>query len=109
VTVCLPYQASQFPYGSPRLMHFTNGAWADVTTSTDTTNMIVCGQVSSLSPLALGAPNTPTASISGLPAGGTYGTSVTGLSVSTNSNGVPTSVVSDSTVVCTVESSGWWT
>jgi len=54
VTVCITYDPAQ--YGDPanlHLLHYENDAWVDVTTSNDTTNHIVCGQVSSLSPFAV--------------------------------------------------------
>jgi hypothetical protein len=54
IQICINYAGISFqtPPG-PRLFHFQNGNWADVTTSVDTTSMIVCGSSSSLSPFAL--------------------------------------------------------
>jgi hypothetical protein len=48
ILVCINYAGISFvtPPG-PRLFHFENGSWVD------TTNMIVCGSVTSLSPFAL--------------------------------------------------------
>jgi hypothetical protein len=61
ITVCLSYLPSAFPAGTqPRLFHFTNNAWADVTTSVDPVAQLVCGVVSSLSPFALGTVTSPT-------------------------------------------------
>ncbi|HQG03740.1 MAG TPA: Ig-like domain-containing protein, partial [Thermoleophilia bacterium] len=54
VKVCLNYEPESFPAGTPRLFHYEDGEWVDVTTSTDTTNHVVCGEVSSLSPFAVG-------------------------------------------------------
>ena len=36
-----------------KLLHFEGGAWMDVTTSLDTVNDIICGDVTSLSPFAI--------------------------------------------------------
>jgi len=54
ILVCINYTGISFvtPPG-PRLFHFENGSWVDRTVSVDTTNMIVCGSVTSLSPFAL--------------------------------------------------------
>ena len=52
ITVCVNYSGITFS-GPPRLFHYQGGAWVDVTTSVDTVNQIVCGQVSSLSPFAI--------------------------------------------------------
>jgi hypothetical protein len=55
IEICLSYPAGAFADGvSPVLLHFVNGAWANVTTSANTTTRIVCGSVTSLSPFALG-------------------------------------------------------
>jgi len=54
VSVCITYNPAQF--GDPnslRLFHFENNAWVDVTTSNDTTNHVICGRVSSLSPFGI--------------------------------------------------------
>ena len=52
VTVCLITTGITFPSGQPRLHHFENGAWRDVTTSVGPGQQ-VCGVVSSLSPFAV--------------------------------------------------------
>jgi hypothetical protein len=50
-SVCVPYGSP--PAGTtPRLLHYDNGSWVDVTTSFDATTQIVCGSVSSFSPFA---------------------------------------------------------
>lgn len=55
VEVCLSYLDGAFPAGaSPRLYHYADGQWLDVTTSVDTVNLRVCGRVSSFSPFAVG-------------------------------------------------------
>jgi hypothetical protein len=47
VTVSHPYDES---LGTPRLFHWENGAWKDVTVSVDTVNKQVIGRATSLSP-----------------------------------------------------------
>ena len=55
ITICLAYKPADFPVGAtPQLLHYSGGAWTDVTSSVDTTNLVVCGIVTSLSPFALG-------------------------------------------------------
>jgi len=55
ITLCLSYDPDDYPLGTnPQILHYTSSAWADVTTSVDTTNHIVCGLATSLSPFALG-------------------------------------------------------
>ena len=49
--------------GTPKLMHFESNAWHDVTTSVDTTNHIVTGAVTSLSPFGLFSPGQYTAAV----------------------------------------------
>jgi hypothetical protein len=52
ITVCIDTSGISFPGGNgPRLLHFENGAWVDVTTSVQ--GSTVCGQVSSLSPFTV--------------------------------------------------------
>jgi alpha-tubulin suppressor-like RCC1 family protein len=57
--ICLSYAVETAGGDAPRLLHYTNNEWEDVTTSVNTQEGIVCGQVSSLSPLALGFSNNP--------------------------------------------------
>ncbi len=67
IVVCLGYSGISFN-GPPRLFHFVNGAWVDVTTSVDTVHHIICGSVSSLSPFAIFAPtNLPPSAQAGPP------------------------------------------
>jgi YVTN family beta-propeller protein len=50
VTVCITYNPGQYADPSSlHLLHYEGNAWTDVTTSHDTTNHVICGQVSSLS------------------------------------------------------------
>ena len=54
VTVCVNYSAVSFQDESQLgLFHFENGSWIESTTSLDTTNKIICGVVTSLSPFAI--------------------------------------------------------
>jgi len=57
VEICLPYDPMAFAFGAkPRLFHFTNNQWADITTSVNTLTGQICGDATSLSPFALGSP-----------------------------------------------------
>lgn len=60
VEVCITYDESAYdpPETTIRLLHFTAGAWSDITTSLDDVANIVCGSTSSFSPFAL-ATRTP--------------------------------------------------
>lgn len=50
VTICITYDPAQYSeLNALRLLHYQNNAWMDVTTSNDTANHVICGQVSSLS------------------------------------------------------------
>ncbi len=51
VEVCIAYDTGSLD--EPRLLHFENGAWVDVTTTLDVDAGIVCGVVSSLSPFGV--------------------------------------------------------
>jgi uncharacterized membrane protein len=54
VTLCFTWNEGQFQNESGiALFHFENSAWADVTTSVDTSQNRVCGQVTTFSPFAL--------------------------------------------------------
>src|SRR5207249_4792278 len=58
VSPCITYDPAQFgDPGSLRLFHFENDAWVDVTTSHDTTNHVICGQVSSFSLFVIAQPS----------------------------------------------------
>ena len=55
VIVCLTYPPGSIPSETlPRLFHYVDDQWVDVTTSVDTATFTVCGRVVSLSPFALG-------------------------------------------------------
>jgi len=54
VTVCISYDPTKYSdVTNLRLLHFEISAWADVTTSNDTINHVICGQVNTLSPFAV--------------------------------------------------------
>lgn len=54
VEVCYNYGSAGIVDDSMlRMLHFDSGAWNDVTSSLDTVNDILCGQVTSLSPFAI--------------------------------------------------------
>lgn len=58
VNLCFPWQDGQFNFEEGlALFHFENGVWQNVTTSLDPNANIVCGQVSSLSPFVVFAPD----------------------------------------------------
>ncbi len=52
VTVCIGYTGIVFA-GPPRLFHLEGGVWVDRTVSVDTTNLIICASVESLSSFAI--------------------------------------------------------
>ena len=54
VEVCISYDDTQFKNEKNlKLFHFENGQWVNVTTSLDTVNNIICGEVSSFSEFGL--------------------------------------------------------
>ena len=55
VEVCVRYAGTTFD-DAPRLWHFENAAWVNITTLQDGANELVCGNSLSLSPFALFAP-----------------------------------------------------
>lgn len=60
VEVCLSYPTGAFPSGTtPKLYHFTEGEWKDVTTSLDESTRTICGSVTSFSPFAVGKVDVP--------------------------------------------------
>ena len=61
VKVCITYDPAQF--GDPRLLHFQGGSWVDVTSSLDTGDNVICGQVSSLSPFVIATAGNPLSSL----------------------------------------------
>jgi len=53
VDVCIAYGGADYTGVTPRLYHFADGAWRDVTTNLDRTSQTVCGLVTSLSPFVV--------------------------------------------------------
>lgn len=53
ITVCFSYAGIDFGMASPRLIHYENNAWEDITTSVDDPTKTICGATSSLSPFAI--------------------------------------------------------
>lgn len=59
ITIGISYDPSIPNPQNLKLFHWYGGHWDDVTTSVDTTNHIVYGQVTSLSPFFIGDPAGP--------------------------------------------------
>jgi hypothetical protein len=59
VTICIDYTLVNITgsESSLGLYHYENNSWKPVTTSRDTVNNIICGEVTSLSPFAIFEPN----------------------------------------------------
>lgn len=54
IDICFNYDAGQFADPNlARLLHFENNAWADVTTTNDTTSHTICGHTTTLSPFVV--------------------------------------------------------
>jgi len=53
VNVCFNYGGIIFPSGTPRLYHYDNGEWMDITTSVDPATTTICGTTMSFSPFAI--------------------------------------------------------
>ncbi len=54
VEICIDYSGVNYDSEAElKLLHFESGAWVDATTSLDTVNDIICGEVTSLSPFAI--------------------------------------------------------
>ena len=51
--VCINFSGVSFGSGQTVLLHYEGGVWVDVTTSVDTTNHVVCGNVNGLSPFVV--------------------------------------------------------
>ena len=62
VEVCVSY-GNQILQDEPalKLFHFESGAWADVTTTHDMVNDVICGNVTTLSPFVVAETNSPPA------------------------------------------------
>lgn len=68
-SVCINYDPAQYSNPSAlTLLHYQNSVWINVTTSNDVPNHTICGNVTSLSPFAIGQDTTApviTATVSG--------------------------------------------
>jgi hypothetical protein len=53
VELCFSYAGINFGTATPRLFHFENGAWVDITTSVDPNTQTICGATTTLSPFAV--------------------------------------------------------
>jgi hypothetical protein len=53
VTICFDYAGVDFGEQTPRLFHFEDGVWVDITTSVDAATTTLCGATSSFSPFAI--------------------------------------------------------
>lgn len=56
VTLCFPYEEGQVLEPDGRLMHFSAGAWQEITSLLDAEANVICGTASSLSDFAVVAP-----------------------------------------------------
>ena len=57
-TLCFNYSGASYGNESNlKLLHYENGTWTDVTTSLDTSNNVICGSVTSLSPFLVAEEN----------------------------------------------------
>ncbi|HEX5216032.1 MAG TPA: PxKF domain-containing protein [Vicinamibacterales bacterium] len=53
ITLCFSYAGIDFGTAAPRLFHFENNVWVDITTSVDPGTQTICGSTTSLSPFAV--------------------------------------------------------
>jgi hypothetical protein len=53
ITLCFSYAGIDFGDATPRLFHYENNEWVDITTSVDTNTLTICGATTSLSPFAV--------------------------------------------------------
>ncbi len=53
INLCFSYAGIDFGDASPRLFHFEDGVWVDITTSVDPVTQTICGATTSLSPFAV--------------------------------------------------------
>ena len=53
IQLCFSYAGIDFGTATPRLFHYENNAWVDITTSVDTSTQTICGATTSLSPFAV--------------------------------------------------------
>jgi hypothetical protein len=53
ITLCFSYAGVHFGNATPRLFHFENNVWVDITTSVDEASQTICGATTTLSPFAV--------------------------------------------------------
>lgn len=53
ITLCFSYAGIEFGDASPRLFHYENNTWVDITTGLDPATRTICGATTSLSPFAV--------------------------------------------------------
>lgn len=53
ITLCFSYAGIDFGAATPRLFHFENNVWVDITTSVDPSTQTICGATTTLSPFAV--------------------------------------------------------
>jgi len=59
VSICFNYAGVDFGGQTPRLFHYVNGEWVDITTSVDTVTQTLCGETTSFSTFAIFSSTTP--------------------------------------------------
>jgi hypothetical protein len=53
IELCFSYEGIDFGDAEPRLFHYENSAWVDITTSVDPDTKTICGATTTLSPFAV--------------------------------------------------------
>jgi hypothetical protein len=53
IQLCFSYAHVDFGSGTPRLFHYENNAWVDITTGVNASTQTICGATTSLSPFAV--------------------------------------------------------
>jgi len=53
IQLCFSYAGIDFGTATPRLFHYENNQWVDITTTVDTNTQTICGATTSLSPFAV--------------------------------------------------------
>ena len=53
IELCFSYEGIDFGDAEPRLFHYENNAWVDITTSVNTETKTICGATTTLSPFAV--------------------------------------------------------
>lgn len=53
ITICFSYAGVDFGGQTPRLFHYENGMWVDITTSVNEATQTLCGETTSFSPFAI--------------------------------------------------------